>query len=89
MAYGLCASNAPPPVAFPLRLTGFCPLNRKLCAKLTFFFATTVPEPRQLLDNLACAVARHENSVAVWLKSEHLKLSAKFKTKLPKDCWLR
>jgi hypothetical protein len=56
---------------------------------LTFFFATTVPEPPQLLDNLACTVARHENRVAVWLKSEHLKLAAKFKTKLPKHCWLR
>jgi len=28
-------------------------------------------------------------SVAVWLKSEHLKHAAKFKTKLPKHCWLR
>jgi hypothetical protein len=35
--------------------------------ELTFFFATTVSEPPQLARNLACAVARHENSVALWL----------------------
>jgi len=33
------------PVAFPLRLTGSCPLNRRLSVKWTFFFAITVFEP--------------------------------------------
>jgi hypothetical protein len=89
MACALCASNAPRPVAFPRRLIGSFPLNRTLSVRLTFFFATTVSEPAQLARNFACAVARHENSVAVWLKPEHLKLAAKFKTKLPKHCWLR
>ena len=45
MACALCTSNAPRPVAFPLRLTGSCPLNRTLSAKLTSFFVTTVLEP--------------------------------------------
>jgi hypothetical protein len=67
MACALCILNAPLPVAFPLRLTGSFPLNRTLSARLTFFSATTVSEPPQLARNLACAVARHENSVALWL----------------------
>jgi len=89
MACALCTSNAPLPVAFPRRLTGSCPLNRTPSTKSTFFFATTMLNLRNWLDNLACAVAGHENSVAVWLKSEHLKHAAKFKTKLPKHRWLR
>ena len=45
MACALCTSNAPRPVAFPLRLTGSCPLNRTPSARLTSFFVTTVLEP--------------------------------------------
>lgn len=38
---------------------------------------------------MACAIAGHENNVAVWLHPDHLKHATKFKTKLPRKCWLR
>ena len=68
------------PVAFPPRLTGSCPLNRKPSVKSTFFFS------RQrcrtfTTGSITLRVRLHgtKNSGAVWLKSEHLKLAAKFK----------
>src|SRR5438477_4535629 len=44
MVSALCILNAPPPVAFPLPLTGSCRSNPTPAAKSISFFATTVPE---------------------------------------------